>query len=1000
MARPKTLPRTTLNPSFRTRLMAIVAVPLAGMLAFAVLWTLDRWQYLEDARDARERVTLADGVSDVVVEVRSTSMLAPSVGDPGLPEPLRDEIDGRYAEAAGRLEIAMAWFVSATPELQGDVEPGLLRQIDRGLERRQDLENRVLRRAAAGEAPGARAVAQLFLSTRSVSELLGDAIEQLTTRDGVTVAGTEVLGDIAELPGSVYAETEIAIEALSARRLTPRTAAELVSARTAAASLAEELESELPGEVRARFDDVDRTTGAGELVELTSAVERAAAAGREPPVRGQAEIATVRLAALAQIQVLDQVGEDLADVLDQRASASIASARNDLIISAVVTVVLVLATIGLVAGILRSVSQNFRALIGRANEIQQGDLGVPAIPERGPEDIRVLTRSFNEMAQTLRGVGERAEDLAAEPTPEPPDRSPLPGAIGRALDASVARLATVTRRLRAREAFVTSIVDTAPQAVWAVDSTGVIRSANGAAEAMSGYPADQMVGRPASQVVTVAAVEELIRGNGAAHHLDNVELELPHRDGHAVPASVRATTITDEDGLDTLMVFAFDITERYEQERRLEHEATHDSLTGLPNRLSGTAAIAAALAAAPRQEQGCTVLFIDLDNFKHFNDALGHAFGDRILIEVANRLRANVKPTSTVARLGGDEFVVVALTASPEAAAASARRIIRALEQPVQIDRDRVWVSGSIGVAWSRGGRDTAEDMLRDADTALFRAKDLGPGNCMVFDSSMRRDTQARAGTETALRRALASGGLADRYQPLVDLRTRSVVAAELLTRLPTPYGDVRPGQFIQVAEETGAIVDLGRWALTTACRRLAQLDLFGAERTRISVNISSLHLMNGQLIRDVSEAAAPVSDIAGRLGIEITESFLLRDERGARETLAELREMGVVVSLDDFGTGYSSLAHMRDLPIDEIKIDRGFVARMEQSELDRAIVEAVANLADARDVRVVAEGIETESQAVRCRDLGCDLGQGFLFSPAASFDRLQRALRVHPVRS
>ena len=655
-----------------------------------------------------------------------------------------------------------------------------------------------------------------------------------------------------------------------------------------------------------------------------------------------------------------------------------------------VTAAVVLVTLVLAIALLRSVTRGVARLTERSQRIQQGELAIEPIPPGGPRDIALLTGTFNDMAETLRGVDERASALAGGGDLASSTRA-LPGRIGEAMDRSVARLSQATRTLRAREALSRSIVASAADAVWTVDPDGVIRSANGAASRTFGLAEDEMTGRLYGDVAPVALVCARAGGEGRPRPLDGEEMELPHRDGHMVTVLVSTTEVLDEDGRPLRTIFANDISERRAQEQRLEHQATHDDLTGLANRTRALFELDEALTAAGTHPGGVGLLFIDLDDFKNVNDALGHRVGDELLVATAGRLQALVRPDDLVARIGGDEFVVLVRRAEGSGDLIDlAERVIDGLRGPIQLSGERAWVGASIGVTWSPAGHESAEDMLRDADIALYAAKRAGRGKAALFDARMQAETAEQSAIERALREALSGPGLSDHYQPIIDLVSGEAVGAELLARLEGPDGAlISPGRFIPIAEDSGLIVEVGRWALATACARIAQWEADGRDTIRISVNISGLHLASGELVDDVAAAASVLDGGLHRLGIEITESSLVRDEPAARRTLAELREMGVAISLDDFGTGYSSLSYLRELPIDVLKIDRSFIAQMHESEMDDAIVASVVDLARACGLRVVAEGIETDAQAARVGVIGCHLAQGFLYSRPVPFDQL-----------
>jgi diguanylate cyclase (GGDEF)-like protein/PAS domain S-box-containing protein len=424
-----------------------------------------------------------------------------------------------------------------------------------------------------------------------------------------------------------------------------------------------------------------------------------------------------------------------------------------------------------------------------------------------------------------------------------------------------------------------------------------------------------------------------------------------------------------------------DITERKGMEEQLTYQAFHDSLTGLPNRALFKDRLDQALGRADRLGSTVAILYMDLDNFKYVNDSLGHEAGDELLIGVAERLRWSVRPGDTAARLGGDEFaVLLEEVGGAEDATKVAGRIAEELREPLAIRGQDVFASASIGVASSARGR--AGDLLRDADAAMYEAKREGKNRYKVFEAGMGHGASERLGLENDLRRALRRGELRLHYQPEVLLQGGRTVGVEALLRWERPgRGLVPPAEFVSIAEETGLIVSMGHWVLREACRQAREWRGRYADAPTVWVNLSARQLhqadLAGELSGILNEAGLPPEG----LGLEITESVLVEYGGTAISTLNELRALGVKLAIDDFGTGYSSLSYLKRLPVDLLKVDRSFVAGIDKSPEDEVLIAAVINLAQALDLRVVAEGVETPDQLRKLRSLGCDFAQGYLFS-------------------
>jgi diguanylate cyclase (GGDEF)-like protein len=431
--------------------------------------------------------------------------------------------------------------------------------------------------------------------------------------------------------------------------------------------------------------------------------------------------------------------------------------------------------------------------------------------------------------------------------------------------------------------------------------------------------------------------------------------------------------------------------ERRRAEAHLSHQATHDPLTELPNRTLFVDRVEQAVARAERSERPVAVLFLDLDRFKVVNDSLGHRAGDELLVAAAQRLRTVVRPADTVARFGGDEFVVLCEEVDETRVAVDvARRIVAALEEPFVLGGREVFVSASVGICMATDTRSTPDDLLRNADTAMFRAKGRGGARVAMFDDAMQAWAEGRFETEVALRRAVERGELRVHYQPVVHLDSADIVALEALVRWERPgMGLVSPGEFIPIAEETGLIVPLGTWVLEEACRQVAAWQHLGPRGTLgVTVNMSGRQLVQPDVVEVVRTALARAQLDPGLLTLEITESVLLDDDAHAIDVLGALKDLGVRLAIDDFGTGYSSLTYLRHFPFDVVKVDQSFVHNLGTNVEDSTIVAAVIALSKALGLRVVAEGIETAEHLAALVNLDCDYAQGYFFSRPMPADR------------
>jgi diguanylate cyclase (GGDEF)-like protein len=430
-----------------------------------------------------------------------------------------------------------------------------------------------------------------------------------------------------------------------------------------------------------------------------------------------------------------------------------------------------------------------------------------------------------------------------------------------------------------------------------------------------------------------------------------------------------------------------------------EQQALQDPLTRLPNRALFRDRTEHALAQARRRGQQVAVVFVDLDRFKPINDTWGHHVGDQVLVEVGDRLRRAVREGDTVARLGGDEYAILLEDLNDEAEATRVvRRIVDVMREPIPVRGKPVALRASLGVAFSQNADTDVDSLIRDADLAMYSAKKRGGARFVVFEENMRAGLAERLELELELRRALPHRQLSIHYQPTVDLESSAIVGVEALLRWNHPTrGNIPPAVFIPLAEESGQIIAIGRWVLEQACMQARRWhDSFpGREPLHMSVNVSPLQLARDELVGEVAQILAETGVRPDTITLEITESALLEDSSKSIRALEHLKALGVRLAIDDFGTGYSSLNYLQRMPIDILKIDRSFVDKIDRGGDELAFARAIVELARTLSLRTVAEGIEVEAQAARLGELGCELGQGFLYARAVPADEMTRLLAV-----
>lgn len=552
----------------------------------------------------------------------------------------------------------------------------------------------------------------------------------------------------------------------------------------------------------------------------------------------------------------------------------------------------------------------------------------------------------------------------------------------RALEESTRTVESYAQTLRESEARFRDVAEASSDWIWECDPDLRLIYFSARFSRVTGIAAASVLGRSLDHFFTTDTETDgwtsLLAGTH--DHATFRDLRCHYRD---VSGNIRTCRLAGRPIIDPNRGFigyrgtATDITEEVEAQERANHLALHDSLTGLPNRVLFRERLEQAFEGNRHDTRRISVLCLDLDHFKEVNDTLGHAFGDLLLIQVADRLRRCVRPNDTVARLGGDEFAIIqAGVAGPDEAAALSLRIVDVVGQPFVIDGQELHIGISVGVAVPEEGRNDPDKLLKCADIALYRAKQTGRGTVRFFEATMDMELQARKSLEYEMRHALERDEFKLYFQPLVDVQRQRVSAVEALLRWNHPeMGTISPAVFIPVAERCGLIASISEWVLRTACTHALQWpDL------RVAVNLSPVHFRSRDLIETVRNTLKETGLAPDRLEMEITESVLIKDTEAALDILNALKAIGVNVAMDDFGTGYSSLAYLNSFPFDKLKIDRSFISSLEDQEKSRAIVRSVLSLGESLQMTVTAEGVETAQQVAFLMREGCQQIQGYYF--------------------
>jgi diguanylate cyclase (GGDEF)-like protein/PAS domain S-box-containing protein len=613
-------------------------------------------------------------------------------------------------------------------------------------------------------------------------------------------------------------------------------------------------------------------------------------------------------------------------------------------------------------------------------------------------DVPILILANGNEALAKEAVGRGAQDYLLT---RHLDSYSLPRALRNAIERKAVEDALYGEKERA-VVTLNSIGD----AVLCTDISGNITYLNLVAEAMTGWPREKATGKPLAEVFRIidGATRKTARDPMEMAVEENrtvgltVNCVLIRRDGFESAIEDSAAPIHDRAGHITGAVIVFhDVSAARAMSSQMTHSAQHDPVTNLPNRLLLSDRITQAIALARRQNRPIAVIFMDLDRFKYINDSLGHATGDKLLQSVSRRLLANVRGSDTVSRLGGDEFVVLlSEIASPEDAATSARRIVLSLRAPHLVAGQDLHINASIGISIYPEDGEDAETLIKNADTAMYHAKESGRNNFQFFKAEMNLKAVERQSLEGGLRRALGREEFLLHYQPKVNLDTGEITGVEALIRWQQPdRGLVLPAQFVPIAEDCGLIVQIGRWVLREACTQARAWQNAGLPRLPIAVNVSAVEFRDRGFVEGVRTVLLETGLEARYLELEVTEGVLMENAESTAAVLQELKTMGVHLAVDDFGTGYSSLSYLRQFPIDVLKIDQSFIHQITSDPDDSSIVSAIIHMGKSLKHLVIAEGVETQEQRAYLRSQRCTEGQGYLFSRPLAAEQFAHLLQM-----
>jgi len=598
--------------------------------------------------------------------------------------------------------------------------------------------------------------------------------------------------------------------------------------------------------------------------------------------------------------------------------------------------------------------------------------GIPMVVLTGRDDDSLAVQALQEGAQDYLVKGQIE-----------------PRGVLRAVRYAVERK-TIEEALLQEKQHAQVMLDCIDEAVVCLDNSGNITFLNLVAQRLSGCSWQEALGRPMAETLRIIdATSRQTIANPLTVAMPDHSVHLPsnciliRHDGAEIPIEDSGSSIYHREGTDAGAIIVFhDVSAARAMSLELTYSAQHDFLTGLPNRMLLNDRIQQAIALAPRHQKQVALLFLDLDGFKHINDSLGHPIGDKLLQSIAKRLVDCVRDSDTVSRQGGDEFVVLLSEVGHwEEIAVTTRRVLQAVAEVFSVDQHNLHVTASIGVSVFPDDGNNAETLIKNADTAMYQAKESGRQSCQFFKPEMNARAVERQSIEESLRLALTQNEFVLHYQPKVNLKTGAITGAEALIRWTHPTrGAIPPAQFIPIAEDCGLIVPIGNWALREACQQARAWADAGLPVTTMAVNVSSMQLQQENFLSGLFAVLDETGLDPGLLEVELTESVLMEHSEAAAAILQALREKGVQVAVDDFGTGYSSLSCLRKFPVDALKIDQSFVSHISTAGDNASIVTAVISMARSLKLRVVAEGVETVEELAFLQTHECDEGQGYYF--------------------
>ena len=951
--------------SLRSRLFVLLLLPVIGTGTFAGMWAFHEWRAYRTAQESQRLESALIDTSFLLTGSDLQEMIVSEVNTRGWGRvapttQLRERVNATLTETHQELRQRVAHL--GTVRMNGSAQS---LQVERVIRAFSAMEDRL--GITGDESPRIPTSPQAAAVIAGFGREVSDALSILATN-----AGRETAKDA----GAIVALTEIQRHELEEGRVTV-----LAAARARSATAARHEREETDTAIRLSLLPSDALS---QLLEWESTPD--GTAWRQ--LQDETWVGTVG-AATAEARRIFRARRDATNDVQTQVTADLRAQSRESEIRAVwrfagalamsAAVILMTLVLGWIA--VRRPLSRLRHLEEHARRIGAGEFDLPPLAATGADETALLAQAFDEISDVLRVAKGQLDQLASGEELSDVGGRHVPGPIGEAITGSIDRLTRITRELRSSEELARLTVASAVEAIWMIDHEARITSANASAQSMAGRHRDTMIGASIDDIIVLEDPEPI--WNAAHRQMTDAECTITSWSGTIIEAVVSTRSVIGVDGALYTVVFVRDMSERKRFEQQLEWESSHDPLTGLLNRVALSRWVADA-------DGELTVLFVDLDRFKTINDALGHRLGDSLLRQVAARLCAKVREEDLVARLGGDEFVIVYRGDADIDPMQFADRLIAAIEAPFNLGGTVVHVSASVGIVHSGIGADLSE-LVRRADIAMCRAKQFGRAKVVTFDDSMQGWAERRMEIEEGLRVALAEGQLWPAFQPIVSVEDEELHGIELLARWRHPEsGEIPPSEFIPVAEESGLIIDVGRWALREAASAALDLRRINpAFDAPIAVNISGAHLMRGDVVGDLLATMHATGVEARWLTLEVTETWLLDEADHTIDTLRRLTELGVGLSIDDFGTGYSSLTYLRRIPAATVKVDRSYVLDVDDDATDIPIVRLVTSLAHELGMTVIAEGVETPHQQALLLAAGCDFCQGYKIARPMPIDAL-----------